>query len=402
MSLKNILQKYSYYIVAAYAILYCITLAVVFGFDYKPWTDEEHFYFTILEFIQRPDLGTLKHYEEMSTPLPFMLYGAWGWAFGTDLAVLRVCSLLIASATMLSAFHLFTKAGLHTFTSFLCMLILSLNPYFIGVSFFVYTDMLCELFMIWTFISIIRGNMLLCCVYLLLAALCRQYMVFFIPALAVWLFVEEKCTLNLPLIKKGSLLLIPCLGLGTLFLFWGGASPDNKLKTLYIYNAFAFHGDALTAYMASSVVYAFPLLLFGLRPVKKMQLAFAVPLSIAWYVLFPVQGSQVAMASILHIDTVGMFHKATHHLPDTIEQVLWCMLFVLSCLIFVRAFESVYQKYQSHLFLICCSWLFFLLTMSFSYLTWEKYLLPAIPLLLLYGGLSFDAHRLKQPDRVAE
>ena len=402
MSLKNFLQHNPYYTVTAYAILYCITLALVFGFNSNPWTDEEHFYFTILEFIQHPDVATLKHYEEMSTPLPFIIYGVWGWLFGADLATLRVLSLLVAFTTIVSAFHLFAKAGLSTTVSFICIFILTLNPYFAGVSFLVYTDMLCELFMIGAFISLIQRNILLSCICLLLATLCRQYMVFFIPAMAVYLFMEEKATVTVSLIRKELLLLIPVVGLGALFVFWGGATPDNTLKTLYIYNAFAFHGDALTAYMAASVLYTFPVLLVGLKALKKMHVLIVLPVAVLWYVLFPVQGSQVAMASILHIDTIGMVHKATHHLPGIAEQLVWCLLFVVSCLIWVCAFDAVYKKYHPQLFLICSSWLFFLLTMSFSYLTWEKYLLPVLPLLLVYGGMLLDTYRLKQFNRIAE
>lgn len=393
---KTSFHNRAYYIVTAYAIFYCIALISVFGFTYKFWTDEEHFYFTILEFIQHPSFDTLKHYEEMSTPLPFILYAAWGWLFDSSLATLRIFSLLVAAATILSAFHLFKKAELSTIASFICTLILSLNPYFIGVSFFVYTDLLCELCMIWVFISLIQRNIVACCIWLLFAILCRQYMLFFIPAVAIYLFAQKKFSIDFDLIKKEVLLLIPIIGFGILFLFWGGTSPDNKLKTLYIHQAFIFHGDAFTAYMAASILYTFPLLLLSLKGIKKIHVYVVLPISILWYVLFPVQGSQVAIESIIHIDTIGFLHKATHLLPDAVEQIIWLLLFVLSCLVFVLAFEKALKNSQSYYFLVCSSWLLFLLTMSFSYLTWEKYLLPILPMLLIYGGMQFDNYRLKQ------
>lgn len=402
MSLKTTLQNNPYYTVAAYALLYCIALAWIFGFAHKPWTDEEHFYFTILEFIQHPDLNTLKHYEEMSTPLPFILYGVWGWLFDSDLATLRIFSLLIAFATLLSAYHLFRKAGLHPLASFACILILSMNPYFIGVSFFVYTDMLCELFMIWAFISLIKRNIFLSCICLLLAILCRQYMVFFIPVIAAGIFVQENCMLKISLIKKQLPLLIPLLGFGMLFLFWGGASPDNKLKSLYMLQTFTFHGDAFTAYMAASIVYTSPLLLLSLYEIKKIHVYLVLPVSLFWYLLFPVQGSQVAIESMIHIDTIGLLHKTTHLLPHAAEQIIWFVLFLFSCIVFVIAVEKVLKNYQSLTFLVCSSWLFFLLTMCLSYLTWEKYLLPILPMLLVYGGIVFDNFRLKQFDRIGK
>lgn len=399
---KTSLQNKEYYIVAAYAVLYCIALIGVFGFSYQPWTDEEHFYFTILEFIQHPNLDTLKHYEEMSTPLPFMLYAVWGWLFDSSLATLRIFSLVVAFTTILSAFHLFKKAELTTAASFICILILSLNPYFIGVSFFVYTDLLCELCMVWVFISLIQRNTFASCVWLLLAILCRQYMVFCIPVVAVYLLAQKNFSLDFDLLKKEVLLLIPVIGFGILFLLWGGASPDNKLKSLYIHQAFTLHADALTAYMAATILYTFPLLLLTLKEIKKIHVYVVLPVAIAWYLFFPVQGSKVAVESIIHIDTIGLLHKATHMLPDVVEQFVWFLLFVLSCFVFVLAFEKALKNLQSLTFLVCCSWLFFLLTMSFSYLTWEKYLLPILPMLLIYGGMQFDKCRLKQFDRIGK
>ena len=400
MPFTTSLTNKEYYLASVYAIIYCLTLVCFFGFAYHPWTDEEHFYFTILEFIQQPTLNTLQHYEEMSTPLPFILYGIWGWVFNPELATLRVFSLIVTFATIVSAFHLFKKSGLSSVASFISILILTVNPYFAGVSFFVYTDMLCVLFMIWAFLLLMQHNIAASCTFLLLAILCRQYMVFFIPVVAAWLFAQEGFRINLRLIKKELLLLIPVLGFGSLFLFWGGASPDNKLKDLYIHHAFSFHADALTAYMASSILYTFPLLLLALKDVIKKQLFIVLPLSIVWYLLFPVQGSQVAVESMLHIDTIGLIHKTTHHLPALAEQAFWLLSFILSSLVFSVAFSTAIKNYRSVLFLVCCSWFFFLLTMSLSYLTWEKYLLPVMPMLLVYGGLLIDDCLLKQFDRI--
>ncbi len=402
MLLQTFLRNNQYYLIALYAVLYCILLAGIFGFAHEPWTDEEHFYFTILEFIKHPNLDTLKHYEEMSTPLPFILYGLWGWLFNSGLATLRLFSLLIAFATILSAFHFFRKAGLTLLTSFICICILSLNPYFIGVSFFVYTDMLCEIFMIWAFILLIKRNTFLSCIFLLLAILCRQYMVFFIPVIAVCVCVQEKCVLNISLIKKQLPLLIPIVGLGILFLFWGGASPDNKLKSLYMFQTFTFHGDAFTAYMAASIVYTFPLLVLSLREINLRQVYITVPIATLWYLFFPVQGSQVAIESMIHIDTIGLLHKTTHLLPPVIESGLWYVLFITACFVFVSAFEKTIKNCRPFSFLVCVSWLFFLSTMCLSYLTWEKYLLPILPMLLAYGGMLFDTFTLKQFNRIAK
>jgi len=399
---KTPIRNKEYFFVAAYALIYCIALIRVFGFQYKPWTDEEHFYFTILDFIDKPTLYTLKHYEEMSGPLPFILYGIWGWLFNADLATLRIFSLLLSVITILSAYHLFRTAALSILASAISIIVLTLNPYFIGTSFFVYTDMLCELCMIWSFIALLNKNILISYTALLFAILCRQYMVFFIPVIFLFIYAEEQFKITVAFIKKSLLLFIPIAGTGLLFWFWQGASPANQLKELYIHHAFAFHGNAITAYMAASILYTFPLLLLSLFEIKKTWVFTVVSASIIWYYIFPVQGSQVAMESTLHIDTIGLFHKTTHDLPIVLETTVWFLLFLCACLVFALLIKKSIQQFRSLQSIVLCSWVCFLLVMSLSYLTWEKYLLPVLPFLLIYGGnllddfLSKNFHRIRK------
>jgi hypothetical protein len=387
---KTSIQNKEYFFVTAYALIYCIALIGVFGFQYKPWTDEEHFYFTILKFIKHPTLYTLKHYEEMSGPLPFILYGIWGKIFNSDLSTLRIFSLLLSVLTILSAYHLFRTAKLSIIASAVSILILSLNPYFIGTSFFVYTDMLCELCLIWSCIALLNKNILISCSALLFAILCRQYMVFFIPVIFFFMFAEEQLKINRALIKKSLFLFIPVIGTCLLFWFWGGASPENQLKGLYINHAFAFHGNAITAYMATSILYTFPLLLLSLIEIKKTWAFTVAAISIIWYYIFPVQGSPVAMESTLHIDTIGLFHKITHSLPTAVETMIWFLLFLCASMVFVLLAKKVISRLYPIQAVVLSSWGFFLLTMSLSYLTWEKYLLPVLPFLLIYGGSVLD------------
>ena len=46
--------------------------------------DEMRFIETSRNFSSGFGLSLLKHYEEMSTPLPFMLFGMWGKLFGFE------------------------------------------------------------------------------------------------------------------------------------------------------------------------------------------------------------------------------------------------------------------------------------------------------------------------------
>src|SRR5262249_25332232 len=64
--------------------------------------DEPHFVETIIQFGTRPlNLDLLTHYNEMSGPVPFVLYGTWGRVFGFGPPVLRLFSVVVALATYL-------------------------------------------------------------------------------------------------------------------------------------------------------------------------------------------------------------------------------------------------------------------------------------------------------------
>ena len=76
------------------------------GFQQGPWGDEIHFYQTVQQFGQCMGLNTLKCYNEMSSPLPFVVYAMWGNVFGFELGVLRFLSVVIALLTYATVFVL--------------------------------------------------------------------------------------------------------------------------------------------------------------------------------------------------------------------------------------------------------------------------------------------------------
>ncbi|MDH5683388.1 MAG: hypothetical protein OEZ20_02865 [candidate division WOR-3 bacterium] len=63
------------------------------------WADEVHFVETIRQFGKEINLNLIRHYNEMSTPLPFILYALWGRIFGFEVHILRYFSMIIAFIT---------------------------------------------------------------------------------------------------------------------------------------------------------------------------------------------------------------------------------------------------------------------------------------------------------------
>src|SRR5438132_14065253 len=75
------------------------------GIDRPLRADEPHFVETIVQFgTSRPSLDLLTHYNEMSGPVPFVLYGAWGRMFGFEPFTLRLFSIVVAVATYVLLF----------------------------------------------------------------------------------------------------------------------------------------------------------------------------------------------------------------------------------------------------------------------------------------------------------
>jgi hypothetical protein len=107
-----------------------------------PWGDEAHFLGTVRLFGQGISVDLLRTYPEMSAPLTYVLYAAWGRLAGFGTPELRLLSPVIASATGLLWFA-FLKDHLRSRLAVsMSLATLVLNPYFIGLSVFVFTDML--------------------------------------------------------------------------------------------------------------------------------------------------------------------------------------------------------------------------------------------------------------------
>ena len=90
-----------------------LVLAWGVGIDRPLRGDEPHFVKTIVQFGTRPlSLDLLAHYDEMSGPVPFVLYGAWGRLFGFEPQALRLFSILVAVVTYVLLFwFLQTETG---------------------------------------------------------------------------------------------------------------------------------------------------------------------------------------------------------------------------------------------------------------------------------------------------
>jgi hypothetical protein len=105
------------------------------------------------------------------------------------------------------------------------------------------------------------------------------------------------------------------------------------------------------------------------------------------YWLFPVTPSPSALDA--GIDTVGFFHRGIRLLVDTRwEQIIFFAAFALGLPILFTIVLDAWKYWRvrevEYNFFCVLAILAFLIVMPFTYLGWEKYFLPVVPLASIY------------------
>ena len=352
------------------------------------WGDEEHFVDTINQFGEDLSLNRLRHYEEMSTPLPFVFYSLWGRLVGFEIERLRILSLLIAMATYLLFHRLLYEATGRTIGSIVTAMFLVVHPYMVGFSIFVFTDMLPIFFLLSSVYAFTRERPFLLTLSLAGALLSRQYFAFLAAALfAVYFlrYIDLKRRADLNMIIATLVGLAPVIGL---FIFWGSTSPDNTLRELYVKYAFTFHPSFLTLYICQSFLFLLPLVVYRYRTLYSNYGILFLSAAFCWlYFLAPVGPAPPSID--VNILTVGLFHKTLGYLVgnSTIENFVFFTLFLMGLPVILYLSNDTLKKIWSRKhdlqFLLNLIVLAFLVVMPFSYLSWEKYFMPLVPMLTL-------------------
>ncbi len=218
-------------------IVTAIYIALVIWLDFLQapavW-DEKQFWESSLAFSDRliPTIDDLRNYGELSTPLPFILFGALEHLFHQGLFAGRLLNLLL-SLTIISIIGWPTpdKRG----RAFFCFVGLSLCPYYYWYGVLMYTDIIACLFGLIGVMSYIRDRHLLSCAAFILAIASRQYMVAFPAAistyeftLAIALFIRSR---QFRLIEQWRWLapLIATLSLLGWFYLFQGLAPETAV-----------------------------------------------------------------------------------------------------------------------------------------------------------------------------
>jgi hypothetical protein len=381
-------KAYFYVLSVLFIIGVQLFIVSIVGLKSLCYHDECHFVETVKLIGQNPNIDSIKHYNEMSTPLPFVMYALWGRVVGFELYHLRILSIIVAVSVCFLFFRLCDLTFRSETLALSCTAFFVLNPYIIGLSVYVYTDMLTLLFMILGCLCILKQKELLLCLCLSGMLLCRQYSIFFVGAALLYYgigYVAEKRTECLRMALAVICSIIPLV---MLMLFWGGLSPDSEIRTVYSNESLFFHPSHVILYVMQLVIYLLPFVVFNWKHLYGKLTAVVCAFLLSWlYWVFPVKPSKYAI--MINRYTTGLFHRAvrTFFQNELVEHIVFYVSFLLGLPVLFFFIRDCYvrisgRQYGIELFLDIAI-LFFIGTMSFAYMAWEKYFLPVFPLAIL-------------------
>lgn len=367
--------------------LFQIAVALLVDLRRPEWGDEDHIVQTVRDFGERITLEKIKSYKEPYAPLPFILYALWGRAFGFELHILRLFSLVIALATYVLFYRLLTRLRFNDNLALLATGFWALHPYMIGLSVFVFTDILALLFLIVACQAMIKPAPLLLAFALAAATWCRQYFVFVAGAAAFYYAVKWRLEKDAGALRLLSACLLAGMSFLGLILFWGGFMPAYEGRD-YFAAEMRFHPNFLTLYVCLFPIYLLPFVAWRRRAfyASPAVLGFSLLPALSYW-LFPVAASRFALDS--GVATVGFFHKLLKSTLGSqgLEHVILFVFFWAGLPVVFFFAKDFYNKLRQgpvdFALFVDTAMLFFLLLMPFAFQVWEKYFMPIIPLALI-------------------
>jgi hypothetical protein len=251
----------------------------------------------------------------------------------------------------------------------------------IGVSFFVYTDMWAIFTVVLAVYFIFTKQYVYASVALTIALWSRQYAVYQLTAICLFLIYKYFPNFK-KMVGTCSIVSISFFSLIPLFLLWGGFTPVNQIRYVYIQSHIVYQWSGLWAYLSSLTVYTLPLLIVWLlyhnRSYALLVLSF---LMASLYFWSPIQPSLCAVEA--SFESIGFFDKVLNKYIS-IKNIVEAIYFISISLQLYYLFHIAKSlKNQPINVFVILSIVMFLLIMPLSYIVWEKYILLLLPIYLL-------------------
>lgn len=378
------------------------------------WTDEGHFYRTTLQFLSHlhasPSefLAHIRSYGELSGPLPFIMFATAAGAFGAQLWKLRLVVLFMSLLTSVGFFALLRRQIEATSAGFpdadfarprvghmvLFMAPLLLNPYYWGTSVFLYTDMPAMLFLVWCLYLFVRGRYLPSGLLAGMALWCRQYFIFVPLGMLFWLGVSRSG-------REHRALVAPFVALVVflpLLLVWHGLTPTLE-GTVFDGLRPSIHPGIVVFNVIVLVVYSLSVLWLRLKRRPDWRTVLLAGILAPVYFMFPPRPLPYPE---LTPSSMGFFDKFMEAVFKGGKDVPYMLLFAVGSAALVSLLRSGWRSQVGRLYSTLL--VAFLAANLYGYLIWEKYSLPALPVvsLLLAADSEAVARVLKLRKPVAQ
>ena len=357
---------------AALALVYLVIFLALDGLRFDVRRDEVHFWPTALQFSRSllPSAELLRSYEELNTPLPFIVWGASEHLFGLGVVGARLLNFalsfgIVAFVTALAMRGPVSRRGLVPAAGILVF------PYFLFVGTHVYTDMLPTALVVLGVVLHLRGRYWWAALLFALAIAGRQYMLAFPAARVAYELLSSRRDGWRPV----SAWVAPTLATATIggwYLFFGGFGPPGEIADQDIVTR-----DAATLlprnslYFLACVGLYFVVPALVLTPMRLASRDLRSPAGVAaagglllLFLLFPpVQNENFPIA------TMGYFDRGLRWLPD-IARIGVFYLFAL------LALAQLHAHRLGFLLLLVNAAL-----MAKAHIAWDKYVLALLVVL---------------------
>lgn len=372
------------------AVVTAVWLAVVavVALHRPPWGDELHYLDTVRAFGRDMSAETLRTYDELQPPLAFAPYAWWGRLVGFELPRLRLLSLVIAFVTVMAVHALARRVLREDRDAVLAALFFLVHPYTTGLSVFVFNDMSAVLFALLLAIGVDANRPVLVVLASAAGLMTRQYFAFLTAAAGVYhaiRWIRWRRWRDVGILAGLGVSGLPLVGM---FVLWGGVAPAAPRRVTYLADGLSFNPASVTLYVTQLFTFLCPLLLLTPRPwAARTRRWWTVVggLSLVYW-LAPIRPSPPQTAAGIY--TVGLLHRLIRatvgRLGTAAEDVFFWLAFGLGVAVLLTMAQDIASRRDAAwpdtraflgLAVLC-----FLVVMPFSYMHWEKYFMPLLPL----------------------
>jgi hypothetical protein len=360
------------------------------------YQDEHHYLPTAVQFSKQPipSLHLLETYEQLNTPIPFILGGWTLNLLGEDIKNLRLLTFCLSYVLLLV--FIWASPPTSRLRFWLGLIGLMIFPNYYLISVFYYTDIFAMLFVLLGLVYYLHESHLLGAIFFAAAISSRQYMLAFPAAIVVDELVKGFRKSNSLAGMPGIMLLnktwiyysVSVLSIVPWIILWKGLAPKALLivqhydqNQLIAYNfGYVLYVSAIIAcyYVIPEAIFTRKVKYYIEYPRLYPKYFFSMITGIALLALIsPAKQAYNPYFTWPYLGYIDQF-MVTVGLNGMIKQVLFALLMLIACMRFISPKINL------------AGWFFIINTLLLgkAQLSWDKYSLPLI--MTLWFLMMFD------------